>query len=158
MTWLSILVLIIVIGYLVYFAAIIIGNYLYSGTKVVEEKEITQDEAQQIALERVISDYNYRDLNGYNLRLKSDPVSCGNDCFEFVFEYEVNQTRITGLDKIEAQIFVVDGKAKNFTYTEIASITNYQDCAAAGHEILYPDCVGCKPYCTTPDGRKFTEP
>lgn len=36
-----------------------------------------------------------------------------------------------------------------------AEINRYEDCVAAGYEVLYPDCIGCVPYCTTPSGEIF---
>jgi len=36
-------------------------------------------------------------------------------------------------------------------------INSYEECVDAGYEILYPDCVGCKPYCVTPDGKTFSD-
>lgn len=139
-----------IIGVLaVFLALILIGNFAYTNA------EITQQQAQQIAEQRVTIDYNYRNLGGHDLVL-TGAESCGAGCYTFTYEYDVGQTEITNLDKIESSVTVKGGHAGNFTYTEIMhDINNYQECVDAGHEVLYPDCAGCSPYCETPGGRKF---
>jgi len=37
-------------------------------------------------------------------------------------------------------------------------INSFDQCVNKGYEVLYPDCVGCKPYCKTPDGKIFEKP
>lgn len=36
------------------------------------------------------------------------------------------------------------------------SVHNFESCKEAWYEILYPDCIDCKPYCETPDWKKFS--
>lgn len=96
---------------------VLVGNFHYSSNKA--EKQITVEEAMQIAEERIKKDYNYNELNGHDLRLKADPVRCGQGCVELVYEYKVNQTKITNLEKIETRMIVEGGRTKNMTYSEI---------------------------------------
>lgn len=118
------------------------------------DSSVTKEEAQEIARERVIADYNYKNLNGYDLKLKSSSQQ-SEGCYSFVYEYKVDQDEITGVDRIEAGVLVVEGEPINFSYTEISGIFSFQECVDAGYEILYPDCEGCSEYCETPDGRRF---
>jgi hypothetical protein len=56
---------------------------------------------------------------------------------------------------------VIDGKevySAGFDSGKISEkdrITNFAECVDAGNEILYPDCIGCRPYCETPEGDIF---
>ncbi|MCF7795933.1 hypothetical protein K9M42_02470 [Patescibacteria group bacterium] len=36
-------------------------------------------------------------------------------------------------------------------------ITNFEECEEAGFEVLYPDCIGCKPQCITDSGEIFNQ-
>jgi len=94
----------------IFLLMLVMDNFYYK-----ENIEISFDTAKQIAIERVKKDYNYNNLNGHNLRLKATSEDCGNNCYKFTFEYDVNQSKIKGLEKVEASLFVIDGKAKNFT-------------------------------------------
>ncbi|MCF7820571.1 MAG: hypothetical protein K9M44_03835 [Candidatus Pacebacteria bacterium] len=35
---------------------------------------------------------------------------------------------------------------------------SFADCVALGNEVLYPECLGCQPYCETSDGKKIEKP
>jgi hypothetical protein len=96
---------------------VLVGNFHYGNKKV--EMQITVEEAMQMAEQRIKQDYNYNVLNGYDLRLKADPVRCGPGCVELVYEYKVNQSKITGLEKIETSMVVEGGRINNMTYSEI---------------------------------------
>ncbi len=139
-----------------------LGKFNYENKKI--ENQITVNEAKQIAEKRIKQSYNYNDLNGYNLKLKSDPIICGTGCFELVYEYKVNKTNITNLEKIETSMIIEGGSINNVTYSEITKadkrivpVTDFNSCVEAGYEVLYPDCIGCKPYCETPEGDLFSE-
>jgi hypothetical protein len=139
-----------------------VGNNQYDDKRT--ETGITLEQAKSIAQQRILNDYNYNDLNGYDLRLKKDPVQCGADCFELVYEYKVDQNKISNLEKIEMSMVVEENQINNLTYSEITnpdkhliSINDFESCVKAGYEVLYPDCQGCKPYCETPKGIIFTQ-
>lgn len=38
-----------------------------------------------------------------------------------------------------------------------SDIESFDECMDAGYEVMYPDCVGCQPYCETPDGQRFEQ-
>jgi hypothetical protein len=125
---------------------------------------ITEQEALRIAEERIMSDYNFNNLNGYDLTLMATPEKCGDNCFSLKYEYKVNQTIISDVDKIQISLIVEGPRTKNMSYSEItvsekriSSITDFTSCVKAGNEALYPDCEGCVPYCETPDGRVFSD-
>jgi len=114
----GIILIVIVLGSLLLISILILGNYHYSGKRAVTES-ITVEQAKDIAVEWIINDYNYQDLNGYNLREKATPVKCGENCYEFIYEYYVNQTEIENLTKIEVRVAVEGNRAVNNTYSEI---------------------------------------
>ena len=39
-----------------------------------------------------------------------------------------------------------------------SEVNSFGECVEAGYEALEPDCEGCRPYCTTPEGSAFYAP
>ena len=58
-------------------------------------------------------------MNGYNLREIATPVKCGENCYELIYEYAVNQTEIENLAKIEVRVIIEGSRAVNYKYSEI---------------------------------------
>ena len=117
-----------------------------------EEPVLSVGDAGRIARTRVLNDYNYGNLGGHNLHLTGTPVSCGRDCSIFTFKYDINESRITGVDSIKATVKIMEGEAVNFTYTELDEVDGFRECVDKGFEAFYPDCVGCMPYCIDGEG------
>jgi hypothetical protein len=97
---------------------IIIEKYDYFNKKETTNP-LTLKQARQIAVERIINDYNYQNLNGYDINPIKDPIKCGDDCFQFDYEYKVNQTKIKDLEKIKISMIIEGGNIKNQTSSEI---------------------------------------
>lgn len=114
----GIILMVIVLGSILLISILILGNYHYSSKGTVTGS-ITVEQARDIAVERIINDNNYQDLNGYNLREKATPVKCGENCYEFIYEYDINQTEIENLAKIEVRVTIEGNRAVNNTYSEI---------------------------------------
>ena len=118
MIFVGIILIVIVLGSILLIGIVILGNYHYSSKGKVTES-ITVEQAKDIAVERIINDHNYQDLNGYNLREIATPVKCGENCYELIYEYAVNQTEIENLAKIEVRVTIEGNRAVNNTYSEI---------------------------------------
>lgn len=37
------------------------------------------------------------------------------------------------------------------------TIDSFEECKGAGYEVMYPDCIGCSPYCDIPSGERFEQ-
>lgn len=68
-----------------------------------------------------------------------------------------DRAEIIGI-KTEEQVLVKSLRIVGENSQEISSeISSFEECVAQGYEVLYPECVGCSPYCETPDGIKFEQ-
>ena len=123
-----------------------------------EQTVMTQEEAKELARERVMADYNYRTFDGQDLQLVSqEELSC-EGCYRFTYAFDIDSDQAPSIvDSYEISVDVIDGDTKNFSLTEISGIDSYVECAEAGYEILEPDCEGCANQCVTPEGAVFTQ-
>ncbi len=118
MTLVGIILIVIVLCSALLIGIVILGNYHYSGKQAVTAS-ITADQAKEIAVEAIINDHNYQEMNGYNLKEIATPVQCRENCYELIYEYDVNQTKIENLAKMEVHVTIEGNRAVNNTFSEI---------------------------------------
>lgn len=83
---------------------------------------------------------------------ESEDQSCSSPYWE-----NGNRAEIAGI-KTGDQVLVRSLRIVGENSQEISSeVNSFNECVAQGYEVLYPDCVGCEPYCETPDGKKFEQ-
>jgi len=120
--------------------------------------QVADYDPEEIAMLRVVNDYNYKEYNGIGLTLKGSE-QLGENTYAFTYEYRIESEKAPKhVDGFEVTVIVEDGEAGNFSITELSDVDTYQECVEAGYQIMYPDCVGCVQYCATPDGKAFSAP
>lgn len=130
--------------------------YLASDFFLKDSSEVANlEKYQKIAINRIKSDYNYKNLEGSNLIEIATPIKCGNKCYEFSYRYDVNEEILDSVDKIVVDLKVIEDKVENFSITEKNLITSFEECKNKGYEVFYPDCIGCNPYCISPSNIRF---
>lgn len=83
---------------------------------------------------------------------ESEDQSCSS-----VYWKNGDRTEIIGI-KTGDQVLVRSLRVVGENSQEISlEINSFNECVAQGYEVLYPDCIGCKPYCETPGGTKFEQ-
>lgn len=99
-----------------------------------------------------------------SVELEFDKNSLCHDSYEdkscsSLFWEVGNRAEITGYQQGESVLVsslkIVDKASKSVSGD--LPITNFKECVAAGNEAMYPDCVGCTPYCETATGERFEE-
>ena len=130
--------------------------YLASDFFLKDGSEVANlEKYQKIAINRIKSDYNYKNLEGSNLIEIATPIKCGNKCYEFSYRYDVNEEILDSVDKIVVDLKVIEDKVENFSITEKNLITSFEECKHKGYEVFYPDCIDCNPYCISPSNIRF---
>ncbi len=70
-----------------------------------------------------------------------------------------DRAQITGVEEGKdlrvTTLRIVGEAGKNISGGKNIDINSFMECVNAGHEVLYPDCEGCAPYCETPEGTRF---
>ncbi len=113
---------------------------------------LSMRDPSSIAEERIRNDHIFKASGGHNLSLISEEHKQYGDVYRFSYDVLDNT-----VESIEATVIVKDGKAVNYSYNEVDKIHDFVSCSKK-HEVMYPDCIGCLPYCETPDGMRYEEP
>jgi hypothetical protein len=121
------------------------------------QEYVPVQDAQAVAEERVMQDYNYRAYNGHNLRLEAMDHIQGGYFFSFRYDIESGLAP-SNVNGYRVSMNIINLRAHNFSITELTEASSYFECEERGYEILYPDCEGCKQQCITPEGKVFNEP
>jgi hypothetical protein len=79
------------------------------------------NESMELARQRVLDSYQYRNYDGRNLQLRQveQDTGCGN-CWRFIYVFRVSSERLPeGVETVEISVDVNDGRIGNTTMTEI---------------------------------------
>lgn len=92
------------------------STYVHNEDRKTVQLNISEEEA--IAKERIRNDYNYQNYGGENLTLNQ--VEEIGDGYRLTYTYDINQNAPSDkVTKIEASVIVINGRASNYTHTEI---------------------------------------
>ncbi len=84
--------------------------------------QLTLEQAKHIAEQRIMQDYNYRAYDGHGLYLKeSRTLGSG---YHLTYRYDITDGP-ANVDSIEVSLIVEDGRASNYTHTELLGADSY---------------------------------
>jgi len=85
-------------------------------------KTITLDDARQIAVNRVMTDDNYVQNDGYDFKeLESKELDC-EGCYAFRYEYKIDPQYVQGVDGYVVDVVMKDDVITSVLFAEVRTI------------------------------------